>query len=63
MKLRARKPYTCRFTINGAPCAAYLADADGDYCAQHTAAVKRFEAGPTTASCEPEAWTRGPLWP
>lgn len=33
--LRRRKPYTCRALVAGQPCAAILAESDGNECAAH----------------------------
>lgn len=42
VQLRSRKPYTCRFSISGKLCAAYLSEQDTDMCPQHRAAVEKF---------------------
>ena len=44
--LRSRKPYTCRMSIAGKVCAAYLVDDDGEICKTHAEANKRFMSTP-----------------
>lgn len=65
VELRKRKPYTCRFSIAGKVCAAYLSEDDTDMCPEHRTAVERFAEVPAKAAGaekdEPVVMRR--IWP
>lgn len=65
IKLRKRIPYTCRGKVGADKvCAAYLTDADGDYCKGCEAVRNKFFNGPRIVSKTDEV-THKPrrFWP
>ena len=61
-KLRKRKPYTCRFTIAGKVCAAFLTEDDGQVCKDHAEAQARFMSRPKLKPVEAAVVVRR-IWP
>ena len=45
VKLRKKKPYTCRFMTCGKACAEVLLESEGVYCSVHQNAMDKFNAG------------------
>ncbi len=63
VKLRSRKPYSCRFKVAGKTCADYLTEEDTDFCRAHQQAYERFNAEPPASKHLEVAYDGRRIWP